>query len=126
VESVVILNPVSLPVPEIVVAHCATPLVLYFTMKASLVPTVLGSVCLITTDLGDVIPLMITALVVGDTNAPIWDALAIAPKLEGATIAPPPDLDTLATVPAGTYCAAALTSAVKSDPDGRRIGIFTI
>jgi len=54
------------------------------------------------------------------------DARATAPKLGGANIAPPPDLDTLALVPAGTYCAAALTSEVKSDPDGLSTGIITL
>jgi len=51
------------------------------------------------------------------------DARATAPKLGGANIEPLPDLDTLAVVPAGTYCAAALTNEVKSDPDGLSTGI---
>ena len=43
VESVAILYGLSVPVPAIVVAHCGTPLVLYFTMKTS-TPTLIGSV----------------------------------------------------------------------------------
>jgi hypothetical protein len=46
---------------------------------------------------------MITALVVGDINAPTWDVRAIAPKLGGTDIIPPPDLDALAVAPGATY-----------------------
>ena len=74
-------------------------------------------------DAGGVIPLMITALVVGDANAPTCEVRTIAPK-PGFATETPPDLDALAAVPEGTYCAAALTKDVKSDPDGRRTGII--
>ena len=74
---------------------------------------------------GGVIPLMITALVVGDANAPTCDVRTTAPN-PGRATETPPDLETLALLPAGTYCAAALTKDVKSDPDGRRMGIVTL
>ena len=73
--------------------------------------------------LGGVTPLMITALVVGDAKAPTCDVRTMAPN-PGRATGTPPDLDTLALRPGGTYCAAALTNDVKSDPDGRRTGII--
>jgi hypothetical protein len=72
---------------------------------------------------GGVTPLMTTALVVGDANAPTCDVRTMAPN-PGRATGTPPDLEGLALRPAGTYCAAALTKDVKSDPDGRRTGII--
>ena len=72
---------------------------------------------------GGVTPLMTTALVVGDANAPTCDVRTMAPN-PGRATGTPPDLEALALRPAGTYCAAALTKDVKSDPDGRRTGII--
>jgi hypothetical protein len=67
---------------------------------------------------------MITALVDGDANAPTCDVRMTAPN-PGKATETPPDLETLPPLaPAGTYCAAALTKDVKSDPDGRKTGIM--
>ncbi len=74
---------------------------------------------------GGVIPLMITALVVGDAKAPTCDVRTTAPN-PGRETGTPPDLDGLPPPPDGTYCAAALTKDVKSDPDGRKTGIITL
>jgi hypothetical protein len=52
---------------------------------------------------GGVIPLITTALVVGDDNAPTWDARTTAPSAAGAFIMPPPDLETFPPPPDGTY-----------------------
>ena len=71
---------------------------------------------------GDVTPLITTALVVGDAKAPTREVRTTAPNPALGTETPP-DLDALAAAPAGTYCAAALTKEVKSEPDGRRTGI---
>jgi len=72
-----------------------------------------------------VTPLMMTALVVGDANAPTCDVRTTAPN-PGRATGTPPDLDALALRPGATYCAAALTKDVKSEPDGRRTGIVLV
>ena len=72
---------------------------------------------LATTGAGGVTPLITTAHVVGDAKAPTCDVRITAPN-PGLATTTPPDLDDLAaTPPEGTYCAAALTKEVKSDPD---------
>ena len=67
--------------------------------------------------------MMMTALVLGDANAPTCDVRTTAPNPGNATDTPP-DLDILAVRPGAMYCAAALTNDVKSELDGRRTGIM--
>jgi hypothetical protein len=75
---------------------------------------------------GGVTPLITTALVDGDANAPTCDVRTTAPN-PGRATETPPDLDGLPPLaPDGTYCAAALTKDVKSEPDGRSTGIITL
>ena len=79
---------------------------------------------LVTTRAGGVTPLITTALVDGDASAPTCDVRTTAPN-PGRATETPPDLETLPPLaPAGTYCAAALTNDVKSEPDGRSTGII--